>query len=197
MNKSILTLTLCALSFQFLAQTPDDTIERSSALVDYDAFTNLVSKVENHRAERLVTVEKFHEMSEEENTIILDTRSTEMYNAKHVKGAVHLNFSDFTQATLSSLIPDKTTRILIYCNNNFANDRIYFPSKGSRPIETKLEITEFYDAGTGISLALNIPTYINLFGYGYENIYELKDLISVYDPVVKFEGSSVAPVFPQ
>ena len=24
-----------------------------------------------------------------------------------------------------------------------------------------------------ISLALNIPTFINLYGYGYENIYEL------------------------
>ena len=32
-----------------------------------------------------------------------------------------------------------------------------------------------------IQQALNVPTIINLYGYGYENIYELKDAHSIRD----------------
>jgi len=37
-----------------------------------------------------------------------------------------------------------------------------------------------------ISLALNVPTYINLYGYGYQNIYELDELVDLKDTRVKF-----------
>ena len=40
-------------------------------------------------------------------------------------------------------------------------------------------------------LALNIPTYINLYGYGYRNVYELNELVGVRDPRVEFEGTTV------
>jgi hypothetical protein len=30
-------------------------------------------------------------------------------------------------------------------------------------------------------MALNIHTYINLYGYGYKNVYELSELVGVYD----------------
>ena len=30
-------------------------------------------------------------------------------------------------------------------------------------------------------LALNVPTFINLYGYGYQNIYELSGAYSVLD----------------
>jgi hypothetical protein len=42
-------------------------------------------------------------------------------------------------------------------------------------------------------LALNIPTYVNLYGYGYRNVYELDELVKVDDPRVTFEGSIVSP----
>jgi hypothetical protein len=42
-------------------------------------------------------------------------------------------------------------------------------------------------------LALNIPTYINLYGYGYRNVYELNELINVSDPSIKFEGTIAKP----
>ncbi len=41
-------------------------------------------------------------------------------------------------------------------------------------------------------MALNIPTYINLYGYGYRNVYELHELVNVDDPRIAFEGSIVA-----
>ena len=40
-------------------------------------------------------------------------------------------------------------------------------------------------------MALNVPTYINLYGYGYRNVYELDELVNVNDARVLFEGSLV------
>ncbi len=157
--------------------------------VDFEAFERLVAEVKPHRAKRIISVDEFVKMSKEENTIILDTRSKEMYDAKHIKGAVHLNFSDFTQDNLRFLIPDPNTRVLIYCNNNFDNSTtmdIYFPTKAYQPA-----IVE--EGKKPITLALNIPTYINLYGYGYRNVYELGELISTFpaDSRIEFEGSSI------
>lgn len=43
-----------------------------------------------------------------------------------------------------------------------------------------------------VELALNIPTFINLYGYGYKNIYELGDMISVDDPRIRFVSAPEA-----
>ncbi len=40
-------------------------------------------------------------------------------------------------------------------------------------------------------MALNVPTYINLYGYGYRNVYELDELVNVKDRRITFEGSIV------
>ena len=124
------------------------------------------------RQKRMVDVKTFLKMSAEPNTIILDTRSERAYKKKHLKGAIHLNFSDFTVGKLKKVIPSKETRILIYCNNNIDNDPVNFAAKR-------------------VELALNIPTFINLYGYGYKNIYELSSLISADDDILKFEGTDV------
>ena len=42
-----------------------------------------------------------------------------------------------------------------------------------------------------IMLALNVPTYVTLYGYGYRNVYELDELVKVSDPRVSFEGTVV------
>ena len=152
--------------------------------VDFDAFDSLTKEVKEYRKDRLVSLDKFLSYAKETNTIILDTRSTEMYNRKHVKGALHLNFSDFTQANLLRLIPSAETRILIYCNNNFADDQIRFVTKMAYPKVVKQK--------KPITLALNIPTFINLYGYGYKNVYELADLVSVFNRAIQFEGTDVA-----
>lgn len=177
---ALFSLVFFSITLSSFAQNDDNN--REASLVDYDAFLKLVKEVEAHRSKRLISLEEFNQMSTEKNTIILDTRSKAMYDAKHVRGAIHINFSDFTQEALERLIPSKDTRILIYCNNNFEDDQIYFPTKSYvPPVESKNAL--------GITMALNIPTYVNLYGYGYKNVYELRDLISVYDPMIVFEGS--------
>lgn len=151
-----------------------------SSKVSFDDFKALVNEVEPHRAERLIDLNEFLKMSEQENVVILDTRSDSRYNRKHIKGAIHLDFTDFTQENLRKLIPDNTTKILIYCNNNIDNDPIDFATKVVLPAKEN-----------NLALALNIPTYINLYGYGYKNVYELSELVSISDKRIEFEGTAV------
>ena len=61
----------------------------------------------------------------------------------------------------------------IYCNNNFADDRV--------PVVTKK-----------VELALNIPTFINLVGYGYANVWELADVIRTDGPGVRWIAREVS-----
>lgn len=42
-----------------------------------------------------------------------------------------------------------------------------------------------------LTLALNIPTFINLYGYGYRNIFELGELVNTNDLRIQFEGTAV------
>lgn len=202
------------------------------AFVNFDAYEKLVTEVKEHRSSRLITAEEFVKASKEENVIILDTRSDSMYAAVHVKGAIHLNFSDFTQDNLAKLIPSPDYKILIYCNNNFEtalpttitttlnlNDfRPYFVTKMAKPMPisvnpklqsmpSKSKKTKSKQKGPNssmlivndsllaekkpLTLALNIPTYINLYGYGYKNVYELSELVNVNSGALEFEGTAV------
>ena len=123
-------------------------------LIDYPGFVAVTKEVWDLREKRRLTEREFIQMSKGEDTIVLDTRSLAKYQEMHVAGAVHLNFSDITSATLRRVIPSEQTRVLIYCNNNFVNAPEPFPTKAARA-------------------ALNIPTFITLYTYGYRNTYEL------------------------
>jgi hypothetical protein len=163
------------------------------AKVSFDDFRNLVAEVENHREKRLIDLDTFLKMSKEPGVIILDSRSTFRYERIHVKGAKHLSFTDFTQDNLGKVIPSFETIILIYCNNNFEGNQTDFASKVAMPITRSGDIitAQFNSQEKPLMMALNIPTYINLYGYGYHNVYELHELVSVNDPRITFEGSIV------
>jgi len=141
--------------------------------IDYKGFNDLTKEVEKYREARIVDVAEFNKLSKESGTIILDTRSKEAYEMRHVKGAVHLNFSDFSEGKLAKVIPSKETKILIYCNNNFIGDPAAFARKAA-------------------PLALNIPTFINLYGYGYKNVYELGNLLAVDQAGLEFVGTAAS-----
>lgn len=155
---------------QSLYSQKTDSLKPSK--VDYDAFIELTNEVQEYRKQRLLSFNDFLNHMKDENTLLLDTRSKDAYIKKHIKGAVHLNFSDFTDKKLAEIIPSKDTKVLIYCNNNIDGDQISFP--------TKL-----------VPLALNIPTFINLYGYGYKNIYELGALLPSSFIELEFEGTTV------
>ena len=90
------------------------------------------------------------------------------------QGAKH-DLSDFNQRSLAELIPDPNIRILI-CNNNFEGNPVDFTTKVFIPPTASDEVI---DEERPVMMALNVPTYINLYGYGYQNVYELDELVNV------------------
>jgi hypothetical protein len=71
------------------------------------------------------------------------------------------------------VLPQKTTRVLIYCNNNFRSAPVAFAAK-SPPA------------------SLNISTYVALATYGYTNVYELGPLLDVTTTKLVMEGTEVS-----
>ncbi len=128
--------------------------------IDMQGYLRISVEAAEHRASRRLTEEEFIRMSREPGTVILDARSREKYNELHVKDAINLSFPDITVESLRSMLPDKNTRILIYCNNNFVGAQKAFP--------TKMAIA-----------SLNLSTYIALYSYGYRNVYELGPLLDI------------------
>lgn len=163
------------------------------AKVSFDDFKALVAEVEPLRASRLISLDQFLKMSQEPGVIVLDSRSTFRFDRIHLKGAKHLSFTDFTQDNLSKVIPSPDTKILIYCNNNFDGNQTDFASKvaAPRPKASSPIASQMASQAKPRMMALNVPTYINLYGYGYHNVYELNELVKVNDPRIKFEGSIV------
>lgn len=142
-----------------------DKTAGASAQIDYQGFRGLTAEVEAYRAQRLVSLAEFQRMAREANTIILDARSADAYADGHLAGAINLPFTDFTDQSLRQALRDPNVRVLIYCNNNFSNNE--------QPVMLKR-----------VELALNIQTFINLYGYGYRNVYELGDVVDFTDPAV-------------
>jgi rhodanese-related sulfurtransferase len=184
---------LFAVSLILLAATAGfaQTTNYPKAKVSFDDFKGLVAEVETHRASRLIDLNTFLKMSKEEGVIIFDSRSDFRFDRIHIKGAKHLAFTDFTQDNLAKVIPNPDTRILIYCNNNFDGNQTDFATKAfvPRPKPDKEVATQIAVQEKPRMMALNIPTYINLYGYGYRNVYELHELVKVTDPRIEFEGS--------
>ena len=135
-------------------------IAHANPAIDMKGYLEVSREAAAHRQSRLVSEEDFLRMSREPGTVILDARSRDRFDQLHVKDAINLSFPDIAIASLKSAIPDKRTRILIYCNNNFANAEGPFPAKIARA-------------------SLNLSTYIALYSYGYHNVYELEPLIDL------------------
>jgi phage shock protein E len=141
--------------------------------IDVDSYLRLSKEAATHRATRRLTEDEFLKMATEPGTLVLDARSKEKYDLLHIKGAVNLSFPDITVDSLKDVIPDKATRVLIYCNNNFKN--------AAKPFPTKLP-----------AASLNLSTYVTLYTYGYRNIYELGPQLDPKESKLPFESGTRA-----
>ncbi len=143
-----------------------------SPLIDFDGYTALTAEVAPVRRARLISLADFNARAAKRDVLILDARSSQAFAEGHIKGAVNLPLPDFTAEALVDLIGKNPGReILIYCNNNFTNNR--------RPVVTK-----------SVQLALNIQTFINLYGYGYRNVYELGEAVDMDAPQVRWVSAA-------
>ncbi len=141
-------------------------------MIDYKGFVQDATKLEKVREEHRVTEAEFLKMMEDPTTIVLDARSAQKFALRHIKGAKNLSLPDMTADDLARVIPNKDTRVIIYCNNNFENAPVSFPGKAFR-------------------FSLNIFTFNSLAGYGYTNVYELGPLIDIQKSILPFEGTEV------
>lgn len=152
---------VCAVIGVLLSASADaQTLPGAEPPIDMQGFLAQSHAAAGHRATRRVSEQAFLKMAAEPGTVILDARSKAKYDLLHIEGAINLSFPDITIESLSRVIPEKTTRVLIYCNNNFKDAEAAFPSKLP-------------------SASLNLSTYVSLFTYGYRNVYELNALLDV------------------
>jgi Rhodanese-like domain len=138
--------------------------------IDMEGYLAVSMAAAKHRQTRRLSEAEFIRMSREPGTIVLDARSRQKFDELHIKGALNLSFPDIAVASLESAIPDRSTRVLIYCNNNFRDAEGPFPSKLP-------------------SASLNLSTYIALYNYGYRNVYELAPLLDIETSTLEFSTS--------
>ena len=148
---------------------PVAAAQSANPAIDMAGYLKVSQEAAQHRESRRVSEEEFLRLSREPGTIVLDARSKEKFDELHVKGAVNLSFPNIAVDSLVKTIPDKATRILIYCNNNFAN--------AEGPFATKIP-----------RASLNLSTYIALYSYGYRNVYELGPLVDLKESKLEFES---------
>ena len=141
-------------------------------LVDYRGFARIVEQSGNERNSRLLNEAQFLAVMTDPEVIVLDARSTSMYVLRHINGAINLPFTEFTETALARAIPDKTRKILIYCNNNFLGS--------PRAFATKVP-----------AASLNLSTYTALKAYGYTNLFELGPLLDVRKTSIPFAGKEL------
>jgi rhodanese-related sulfurtransferase len=148
--------------------------------MDYDGHVALIQEVRPYRLARLVDWESFAAAARQPGVLILDARSEGQFAEGHIRGAVNLPLPEFSVERLAEVIgADRDRPILIYCNNNFRDDR--------PPVLLK-----------SLRLALNISTFTHLYGYGYRNIRELNDVVTMGDPRIGWvqgpaQGGRAAP----
>jgi phage shock protein E len=172
--RATLLITILGLTTGIPAQAETPAAIENPA-IDMEGHLRIAAEAAKHRESRRLTEDAFLSMMREDGTVVLDARSRDKYEELHVAGAINLPFPDITVASLDQLLPDKNTRVLIYCNNNFVNAERPFPSKLSRS-------------------SLNVSTYITLFDYGYRNVYELGPLLDARTTRIPFEGTSKSNV---
>jgi rhodanese-related sulfurtransferase len=165
-NYFLSTAAVIVVSWSAHGQTPDNP------KVDMPTFLRDANAAAIHRTDRVISQEKFLEMAAEKGTIVLDARSADKFAMLHVKGAINLPFTDFSEKSLAKVFPDKNARILIYCNNNFDNAPVAMVGKAG-------------------GAALNLSTLVSLRTYGYTNVYELGGYIDVNQSKIPFAGSDV------
>lgn len=149
-----------ALSLALAAPATAQSLQPANPQIDYKGFVKLAQKLEPVREAHRLPWAKFITKAQSEGALLLDARSERAFRQGHIKGAVNLPFSDFTDEALREVIGKNPGRpIYIYCNNNFTDN--------AAPVVTKR-----------VDMALNIPTFVNLHGYGYGNVWELAGLVS-------------------
>ena len=139
--------------------------------MDFEGYRALIEEVRPYRLARLIDWNSFAAAARQPGVLLLDARSERQFAEGHIRGAVNVPLTEFSVELLAEVIgPNRNRPILIYCNNNFRDDRPPVILKTAR-------------------LALNHSTFTHLYGYGYRNIRELNDVMNLSDPRIRWVRS--------
>jgi len=188
-NLVIVPVFVLLLSSTLCAQLVNSPTNQQSPLGDnyrggacnFDEFTRAVLEVQKRRKGRLLTAEQFAKMASEPGTVVLDARSELSYELLHVKNSKNLPYTNMGPQTLTKLIPSESTRILIYCRNNIADGA--FNRIHDKALENYI-IAKEKAAG------LNLPVAVTLFIYGYDNVWELDEIVDPDKCPIAFEWTT-------
>ena len=142
-------------------------------LIDAQAFVRIVKDSQSQRQKNRLSEADFLKAMRSGDYVLLDARSAANYALRHIEGAVNLPFTEFTAESLARVIPKPSSKVLIYCNNNFLSSPVSFESKAP-------------------AASLNLSTQVALVTYGYKNIFELGPLLDVKTTVLPFEGIEIS-----
>lgn len=187
MNRFMIFCLILSLSHRTTFAQRDEvkaSLTEEDSACDSQRFIESAIKAEELRKTRRVDAEEFKKMASEPNTLILDARGKSAFENLHVRGAVNLPYTEFSETSLAHVIPDKSTRILLYCRNNLISVRVGMNADLSQPRRPGPDLELEYEKGR--SAGLNIPTYITLYIYGYRNVWELKPAVDPNNTSIEF-----------
>ncbi|PJZ45606.1 rhodanese-like domain-containing protein [Leptospira brenneri] len=165
----LVTVPLVSESLKQKKKIKSKPVPIENKLIDYGEFRRIVNRSEGERETHRLTENQFLKLMSEDGVILLDARSENRFKLLHIKGAKNLPFTEFTKESLADLIPEKKSKILIYCNNNFEGNQEAFAAKSP-------------------AASLNLSTYNSLKAYGYESIFELGPLLDVKTTILPLES---------
>jgi rhodanese-related sulfurtransferase len=97
MKKSVLIISILFTSLGFSQETLDDVLKKyNSESIPY------------------ITVKELNTSFDE--SFILDARELEEFNVSHIKNATHVGYDDFDIETVTKIISDKSSKIVVYCS---------------------------------------------------------------------------------
>jgi hypothetical protein len=100
-------LTLAAAGLLLMAAGVSFGEQPPNPKIDYQGFRALAKKLDAVRQQHRLSEADFIRHAAEPGAIVLDARSRDKYEQIHVKGTVHLAFTDFTQEALAKSFPTR------------------------------------------------------------------------------------------
>ena len=174
-NIGIVAMVLATIGYSMLsgADKPRRTQQPANPNVDFLGFAKTTMALHETHERRRISEQEFIHRAAQKGAVVLDARSVSKFKLLHIKGAKNLPLPDFTEQDLQKVLPSKETMVLIYCNNNFNDQPVTFPTKTAKA-------------------ALNVHTFTVLWNYGYKNIYELAPLLDTKTSKLTFEGTQAS-----
>jgi hypothetical protein len=155
MNRSLaLLLTISALAWANPVKAADP--------VSFDQYKHGIQKIDWKAHE--ISFEQFKKESQNSGVVILDLRSEAEYKEGHFKGACLMG-ADIKEEKLKQLVPNKQSKIIVYCTNTF------FPSR---------------------RISLNNVCLPQIIALGYPNVFVIEEIWHKdFDEISKLKQSKL------